>query len=212
MTNAYEIVDKLVEELKPDRVSGERLDIIGESQFTKALAKRCREWDVPYHFCESTHGSCPVVYDREWCKANGKKVFLTAREDIDTGRSLSACAEAIIAILEELTDLRGKNVLIIGRGGAVKGLAEELIDDDATVTVCHSHTKDICDLSLHADIVVSAENCQKYIPLCVLDKITVDVSGKRAASKRLDSVYVSASEIGRLTCAILANRAARWTV
>ena len=60
---------------------------------------------------------------------------------------------------QEVGDLTGKNVLIIGRSNLVgKPLAKMLLDEDCTVTVAHSKTNfsDLCDYSDVYDIVVSA--------------------------------------------------------
>lgn len=51
----------------------------------------------------------------------------------------------------------GKDVTVIGRSNIVgKPLANYLINRDATVTVCHSKTKDLREKTINADIVISA--------------------------------------------------------
>jgi len=54
-------------------------------------------------------------------------------------------------------DLRGKHAVVIGRSNIVgKPMAMMLLGRDATVTVCHSRTKDLKALTLQADVVVAA--------------------------------------------------------
>lgn len=54
-------------------------------------------------------------------------------------------------------DLKGKNVVVIGRSNIVgRPLADALINRDATVTLCHSKTKDISLYTSTADIIISA--------------------------------------------------------
>ena len=54
-------------------------------------------------------------------------------------------------------DLDGKNVTIIGRSDLVgKPLAELMLKENATVTVCHSHTVNLSENLQNADIIVSA--------------------------------------------------------
>ncbi len=54
-------------------------------------------------------------------------------------------------------DLKGKNVVVIGRSNIVgRPLADALINRDATVTLCHSKTKDLSIYTSTADIVISA--------------------------------------------------------
>lgn len=51
----------------------------------------------------------------------------------------------------------GKNVVIIGRSDIVgKPMAKLLLEEDATVTICHSHTKDISMYTKTADIIIVA--------------------------------------------------------
>ena len=54
-------------------------------------------------------------------------------------------------------DLRGKHAVVIGRSNIVgKPMALMLLQKNATVTVCHSATKDLKALTLQADVVVAA--------------------------------------------------------
>jgi methylenetetrahydrofolate dehydrogenase (NADP+) / methenyltetrahydrofolate cyclohydrolase len=54
-------------------------------------------------------------------------------------------------------DLRGKNAVVIGRSNIVgKPMALMLLGKDATVTVCHSRTKDLKAHTLAADVIVAA--------------------------------------------------------
>ena len=51
----------------------------------------------------------------------------------------------------------GKNIVIIGRSEIVgKPMAKLLLDENATVTICHSHTKDISIYTKTADIIIVA--------------------------------------------------------
>jgi methylenetetrahydrofolate dehydrogenase (NADP+)/methenyltetrahydrofolate cyclohydrolase len=54
-------------------------------------------------------------------------------------------------------DLRGKDAVVIGRSNIVgKPMAMMLLAKDATVTVCHSRTRDIKAHTLQADVIVAA--------------------------------------------------------
>ena len=54
-------------------------------------------------------------------------------------------------------ELEGKHVVVIGRSNLVgKPVAQMLLNRNATVTMCHSHTKNLSDITKTADIVVSA--------------------------------------------------------
>ncbi len=57
------------------------------------------------------------------------------------------------------TDTDGKNVVVLGRSNIVgKPVANLLLrkEYNATVTVCHSHTKNIKDITSQADILIAA--------------------------------------------------------
>ena len=54
-------------------------------------------------------------------------------------------------------DLRGKHAVVIGRSNIVgKPMALMLLQKNATVTICHSATKDLKAMTLQADVIVAA--------------------------------------------------------
>ena len=54
-------------------------------------------------------------------------------------------------------DLKGRHAVVIGRSNIVgKPMAMMLLGRDATVTVCHSRTKDLAHFTRDADVVVAA--------------------------------------------------------
>ena len=74
------------------------------------------------------------------------------------GRGYAPCtAEAAVAILDHYgIEVSGKNAVIIGRSLVVgRPLAMMLMERNATVTICHTRTRDIPEMTRRADIVVS---------------------------------------------------------
>ena len=71
---------------------------------------------------------------------------------------LPCTVKGIIKLLEHYNiNLTGSNVAIIGRGNIVgKPLALALENRDATVSLCHSKTKNLGEITKNADIVISA--------------------------------------------------------
>lgn len=69
-----------------------------------------------------------------------------------------ATAQGIIALLKHYEiPLAGKNAVVIGRSNIVgKPLAALLLEQNATVTIAHSKTKNLGEITKKADIVVSA--------------------------------------------------------
>ena len=66
--------------------------------------------------------------------------------------------KGILLLLDEYNiELEGKHVVVIGRSNLVgKPVAQMLLNRNATVTMCHSHTKNLSDITKTADIIVSA--------------------------------------------------------
>ncbi len=72
---------------------------------------------------------------------------------------LTPCTpKGILRLIEYYNiDLKGKEAVIINRSGLVgKPLSKLLLDRDATVTICHSKTKDIKKHTLSADVLITA--------------------------------------------------------
>lgn len=71
----------------------------------------------------------------------------------------------IMTLLEETgIDINGKDAVIVGRSHIVgRPMALELISANATITVCHSRTKDLAGKVGAADIVVAAVGRPQFI-------------------------------------------------
>lgn len=81
------------------------------------------------------------------------------------GKYPSCTPAAIMKILDfyELP-IAGKHAVIIGRSPILgKPVAALLLNHDATVTICHSHTRNLADIVRQADIVVAAVGKPKLI-------------------------------------------------
>ena len=66
--------------------------------------------------------------------------------------------KGILLLLEEYEiGLAGKHVVIVGRSNLVgKPMSLMALQKNATVTICHSHTKNLADITKTADILISA--------------------------------------------------------
>jgi methylenetetrahydrofolate dehydrogenase (NADP+)/methenyltetrahydrofolate cyclohydrolase len=69
-----------------------------------------------------------------------------------------ATAEAVLALLDHhQVELAGRHVVVVGRSAVVgKPVAHLLLDRDATVTICHSRTRDLAAITRQADVLVVA--------------------------------------------------------
>lgn len=71
---------------------------------------------------------------------------------------ISCTPYGIIRMLKEYNiAIEGKNAVVIGRSNIVgKPMAQCLLNENATVTICHSKTKNIAEITKKADILISA--------------------------------------------------------
>ena len=144
----------------------------------------------------------------------------------DEGGFAPCTAEAAIEIGERNgIDFDGKKVAVIGRSMVVgRPLAMMLIRKNATVTVCHSYTKDLAGSCRDADVVISAAGSAGLIKadmvregVCVIDVgINVTEDGKLTGDVDFDPVAAKAEKItpvpggvGGVTTSILARHVVR---
>ena len=78
---------------------------------------------------------------------------------------ISCTPYGIVKMLEAYDiDVEGKNLTIIGRSNIVgKPLIQCMLALNATVTVCHSRTKNIDDILRNSDVVISAIGKAKFV-------------------------------------------------
>lgn len=78
---------------------------------------------------------------------------------------VSCTPYGVIKMLEEYNiPIEGKRAVIIGRSNIVgKPLIQCLLNKDATVTICHSKTKNIAEITKKADILIAALGKPKFV-------------------------------------------------
>ncbi len=71
----------------------------------------------------------------------------------------------IMALLDEYkVDLDGTHAVVIGRSPILgRPMASLLINRHATVTLCHSRTRDLPDIVRHADVLIAAVGKPKFV-------------------------------------------------
>ena len=69
-----------------------------------------------------------------------------------------ATAEAVLRLLDHhRVELAGRRAVVVGRSAVVgKPVAHLLLDRNATVTICHSRTRDLAAITRQADVLVVA--------------------------------------------------------
>lgn len=122
---------------------------------------------------------------------------MDASHDVDglTGRSkFKPCTPSgVIKLLKSLTDLDGARVCVIGRSAIVgTPLAHMLTQENATVTLCHSHTKNITAIARDCDIIVSAVGRKWMVETAYVSidtQIIIDVGINRENGKLYGDVW-----------------------
>ncbi len=95
----------------------------------------------------------------------------------------------VMEILKEYQiDVAGKNCVVVGRSNIVgKPMTMLLLKENATVTVCHSRTKDLASFTKNADILVSAVGKPNLITADMVKEnaVVIDVAINRLENGKL---------------------------
>lgn len=189
----------------------------GNSRYLRAAEKKAKKLGLQIYETDNLYslnaslGQVPVIVDSD---LSGPVCGLTKERDPDnlclTHMGMSCVAEAVYLAME-CSGLLGPqvcaNIVLVGRGHAVKGLAERLMARDATVTVCHRKTKDIGAILKTADMVVycaDTVNNEVFQSLAVKEPVVFDVSG--AVEKAGLAVFTTAQDLGKINISILMHR------
>lgn len=95
----------------------------------------------------------------------------------------------VMALLEYYNiDVKGKDCVVVGRSNIVgKPQAMLMLHKDATVTICHSKTKDLTEKTKKADILVAAMRQPKFIKADMIKEgaVVIDVGINRGEDGKL---------------------------
>lgn len=86
------------------------------------------------------------------------------------------------------TEISGKECVVIGRSNIVgKPMAMLLLHENATVTICHSRTKNLAEVCRRADILVSAVGKADFVTADMVKDgaVVIDVGMNRNAENKL---------------------------
>ncbi len=102
---------------------------------------------------------------------------------------ISCTPFGIMKIFEDYNiDLEGKNAVVIGRSNIVgKPMSQCLLNKNATVTICHSRTKNLAEVTKQADVVVAAigKPCFVTADMVKKDAIVIDVGINRGEDGKI---------------------------
>ena len=135
---------------------------------------------------------------------------------------ISCTPYGVIKLLEAYDiDMEGKNAVVLGRSNIVgKPMIQCLLNKNATVTVCHSRTKNIEEITKRADIIISAIGKAEFVKADMVKDgaIVVDVGINRGedgkikgdvdfenVSKKCSYISPVPGGVGPMTIAMLMN-------
>lgn len=179
------------------------------ASYVKGKIKDCEYCGIPYeHITVQTPDELATLIERKKmsCYTGGIIIQLPLPDgwdeeyftnlvppalDVDGfvhGSHFKPCTpEGIMYLLKkELGDLTGMNALVIGRGKLVgKPIVQMLLDEDCTVTVAHSKTKNLHLLLNKAEIIISAAGKAELVNLeyCWNAEAIIDVGVNRKDGK-----------------------------
>lgn len=85
-------------------------------------------------------------------------------------------------------EIQGKNCVVIGRSNIVgKPVSQLLLNENGTVTICHSKTKNLSEICKRADILVVAIGKAKFVTANMISKgvVIIDVGMNRDENGKL---------------------------
>ncbi len=140
---------------------------------------------LPKHLnAESATAHIPVEKDVDGFSAQHLGLLLQHKEEI------VACTPlGVMKMLEkEGIEIAGKHAVVVGRSETVgKPMAMLLLNANATVTICHSKTKNLKEVCKNADILVAAVGKAKFITADMVkeDAVVIDVGMNRDSEGKL---------------------------
>lgn len=158
---AYIGIDSLAYELPEETTEEELLQLVDRLNMDEAVHGILCQLPLPRHINEKT------ILNR-----------ISPKKDVDGfhphnvgalvvgEKGFVSCTPAgVIELLKRSNiEIEGKNCVVIGRSNIVgKPMSLLMLRENATVTVCHSKTKNLKDICKNADILIVAIGKPKYI-------------------------------------------------
>lgn len=171
--------------LPAETTEGELLELIAKLNNDKEINGILCQLPVPKHINEDKiiDAIAPEKDVDGFSAVNVGKIWLGKYE-------ISPCTPMGVIELLDYYDipLEGKNCVIVGRSNIVgKPMAALLLERNATVTVCHSRTKDLASFTKNADVIVAAVGRANFITADMVkeDAVVIDVGINRLENGKL---------------------------
>lgn len=215
---AYIGINSLAYELPEETTQEELLDLVRQLNDRKDVNGILVQLPLPAHIDEDTVIRT-IAPEKDVDGFHPQSVGLLS---IGQKGFVSCTPAGIIQLLKRSgIEIDGKECVVVGRSNIVgKPMAMLLIRENGTVTVCHSHTKDLKEVTRRADILVVAIGKRQFITADYVKEgaTVIDVgmhrkeNGKLCGDVDFDSVEPVAGAItpvpggvGPMTIAMLMN-------
>lgn len=208
----------LAYELPEETTEGELLELIGELNDRKDVNGILVQLPLPKHIDENKI-LLAIAPEKD---VDGFHPVNVGNLSIGRPGYVSCTPAGVIQLLKRSgIEIEGKECVVLGRSNIVgKPMAMLLLRENGTVTVCHSRTKNLKEITKRADILVAAIGKPKFIDKSFVKEgaVVIDVGIHRNENKKLcgdvdfDSVAPHCSAItpvpggvGPMTIAMLMN-------
>lgn len=182
---AYIGIDSLSYELPEETTEDELLSLIDKLNMDEAVHGILCQLPLPHHINEKT------ILNR-----------ISPKKDVDGFHPqnvgalvvgdfgfVSCTPAGIIELLKRSNvEIEGKNCVVIGRSNIVgKPMALLMLRENATVTICHSKTKNLKEICKDADILIVAIGRPKYVNKDYIKEgaVVIDVGIHRDENNKL---------------------------
>ncbi len=171
--------------LKEDTTREELLELIEELNKRKDVHGILLQSPIPKHL-DIREAFNTIDYRKD---VDGFHPINVGKLSIGENGFVSCTPLGVMKMLEENNiEIQGKNAVVIGRSNIVgKPLAQLLLNANATVTTCHSKTKNIAEITKQADILVAALGKAKFVTKDMVKEgaVVIDVGINRNEEGKL---------------------------
>lgn len=211
------LFEKIV--LKETKEESELIDLIEKLNKDKSVSGIIMQLPLPKHINEKR----VVSYIDESKDIDCLTVASQGKLYMGDEGFIPCTPNSVVTLLKMLNiNLSGKEAVVVGRSNIVgKPAAQLLLNENCTVTICHSRTKNLEEVCKRADILVAAIGKPKFINenfikegAIVIDVGTSSVDGKICGDVDFDRVIEKASfvtpvpgGVGALTTTLLIKNA-----
>ena len=174
--------------LPESTTTSELLDLIDKLNENKAIHGILLQHPVPSHIDE--YAACNRISPKK--DVDGFTDVNIGKLVIGKDTFVSCTPNGILAMLKhENVDISGKHCVIVGRSNIVgKPMSSLMLKENATVTICHSKTTNLTEITKQADILIVAIGKPKFITKDMVkkDAVVIDVGINRIDGKLIGDV------------------------